>query len=337
MSGFGRTEIESTEGIATSTALGRHLEVHTLGKAKTYLAGLLETAKPVLWLKTLALMLIAVTYATGTIPDVLQLLGAFVIVGPLLWGGLYALNDVTDIKDDSLHPIKRGRPLPSKRIAPKVVAIVSLGLVGIALALSAAINPLFSAVAIIMTVKQGLYTLPPFRFKERFPLDVLFGSTFNPTLRFLAGWFLISSRFDFPVLLLLVFEGLQVSGFVINRLYTNYSINLEATLGYSSLPTRIPTKTLRVAAICSAALSIPCLAFLSMNSILRIRVDRLGMLPIPSLLVLAFLLASAPSFLTAVERADRLSDREASLYYHAAYVFLFILALLLSAIVCLNA
>lgn len=52
----------------------------------------------------------------------------------LLYGGIYALNDIADIESDRRHPLKRNRPLPSRRIALKPAFIFALLLITTGLA-----------------------------------------------------------------------------------------------------------------------------------------------------------------------------------------------------------
>ncbi|MBC8255594.1 MAG: UbiA family prenyltransferase, partial [Ardenticatenia bacterium] len=110
----------------------------------TVIAGLVEAVRPGMWLKPLFLMLVASTYALGDFPDLRRLLAGFVIVGPLLWGGLYMLNAVTDMSDDARHPVKCLRPFPSGRVSPRLGAWVSGGMISAAMLLSLRVGHLFA-------------------------------------------------------------------------------------------------------------------------------------------------------------------------------------------------
>lgn len=300
-------------------------------------AGLIEAARPGMWLKPLFLMLVASTYALRDLPDIKRLLEGFLIVGPLLWGGLYMLNAVTDVAEDARHPVKCLRPFPSGRISPRLGAWVSGGMISAAMLLSLRVGYLFALCVLLMWLKQLAYTLPPLRLKRKFFWDILSGSVGNSTLRFAAGWFLFLQDWHLPLLLLLFAECLQLAGFFVNRLFTNYSMDLERKLGYSSTSARLSPAAIRRIIVGCWIVSIGCLVFLALNSGLGIYPHFLGALPIQSLIVLVLLLAAVPLFERAMIRAERFSYRESQVYYDLPLVYMFILSVLLSAIIKLNA
>jgi len=303
----------------------------------TVIAGLVEAARPGMWLKPLFLMLVASTYALGDFPDVRRLLAGFVAVGPLLWGGLYMLNAVTDVADDAHHPVKRLRPFPSGRVRPRLGAWVSWGMISAAILFSLRFGHLFALCVLLMWLKQLAYTLPPLRLKRKFFWDILSGSVGNSTLRFAAGWFLFSRDWHLPVLLLLFAECLQLAGFFVNRLFTNYSMDLERKLNYSSTSARLSPAAIRQLISGCWIVGIVCFVFLALNSSLGVYPDILGALPIQSLIVFVLLLAAVPFFERAMVRAERFSYRESQVYYDLPLVYMLILSVLLSAIIKLNA
>ena len=298
------------------------------------ITGLVNASEPVLQIKTLSLMLLGATCALHDIPNPTMFLKGFVIVGPLLWGGLYILNDVTDMVPDKLHPIKKNRPLPSGKASPKTFMIVAVILAGSAVILSLKVNSLFLACVILTIIKQMLYTLPPFRFNERFLVDILSGSVFNSTLRFLAGWFLFSKSFNFPLLLIISCEGLQVSGFLVNRLYSNYSIDLERMLGYKSTITQVHPKVFRAIIIFLAILSLVSFLLLALNSLFMVSPEHLGVLPLQSLSVFVILAVVAPLFLfSSLSKAESFSESDLKRYNDLPVFLVFLGSLFLAAIV----
>ena len=299
----------------------------------TVIAALVEAARPGMWLKPLFLMLVASTYTLGDFPDLRRLLAGFVIVGPLLWGGLYMLNAVTDVADDACHPVKRLRPFPSGRVSSRLGAWVSGGMISAAMFLSLHFGCMFALCVLLMWLKQLAYTLPPLRLKRRFVWDILSGSVGNSTLRFAAGWFLFSQDWHLPLLLLLFAECLQLAGFFVNRLFTNYSIQLEASMGYTSTTTRMSSVAIQRVVIGCWALGVACFAFLALNSSLGIYPDTLGALPMQSLVVILLLLIAVPFFARAMDRAEDFSYRESQLYYDLPLVYVLFLSVLLSIII----
>ena len=320
----------STESSARIVELSILGKLHTL---RTVIVGLVEAARPGMWLKPLFLMLVASTYVLDDFPDPKRLLAGFAIIGPLLWGGLYMLNAVTDVADDARHPVKRLRPFPSGRVSPRLGMWVSWLMIIVATALSLSFGRLFAGCVLLMWLKQLAYTLPPLRLKRRFLWDILSGSLGNSTLRYAAGWVLFSRDWHLPLLLLLFAECLQLAGFLVNRLFTNYSSDLEAKLGYSSTTTRIPVTVLRRIIMGCWVVGVMSFLLLALNSWLNLWPRLLGQLPIESLAVLVLLLSAIPFFGRAIDRADEFSYRESQLYYDLPLLYVFTLSVILCLII----
>jgi hypothetical protein len=212
---------------------------------------------------------------------------------------------------------------------------VAIGAIGLACLMSLLFGIQFAACVWIMTLKQFAYTLPPLRLKKRFGWDILSGSLGNSTLRFAAGWFLVTSAWSMPLLLLVFAECVQLAGFLVNRLFTNYSAGLEARLAYESTTTHMSPQVLqRVIAGCWGV-GLTSLLLVIVNSRLGWVPEVLGALPLQSLIVLALLVGVLPLFSRAMGRADRFSYRESQLYYDLPLLYIFLLSILLSLIISL--
>lgn len=295
------------------------------------LRGLFISARPILLLKTLSLMLLGAATASNGVPGFERFLFGFVVVGPLLWGGLYILNDVTDVETDRLHPIKKDRPLPSGRGSSRLHLMIGMTMVASAAIVGLFINLSFFICVFLMILKQGLYCFPPFRFKERFIVDILSGSCFNSTLRFLSGWFLFSNRLDVPLLLLISCEGFQIGGFMVNRLFSDYAAQLERSFGYNSTVTRISPRAFRTIVISLAAIGIISFLCLPINEVLNIAPRSLGQLPLASLSISAMLAIATPLFLfPSLSRARSFSKNDLRIFNDLPVY------LLLGASVCLS-
>lgn len=286
-----------------------------------------------MWLKSLAFMLVAVTYAQDKFPEPGIFLYGSLLIGPVLWGGLYLLNDITDIEDDRRHPIKHSRPLSSDRVSTSVATPVALLLITSAIVLSLQVNVYLFLCVTLMAIKQGLYTLPPFRFKEKFALDVVTGSLFNSTLRFLSGWFLVTTSFEFPLLLLVSFEALQTSLFLSNRIHGDRSEHIERQYGYDSTVVRIPRRTLKIVTASLAITSLASFSLCGVNGMLRLAPEHLCVLPMQSLLLSFALLVSTPPLLKVLREAEELSAARAKNLYIYSHVFLFLLSVALAMII----
>jgi 4-hydroxybenzoate polyprenyltransferase len=207
---------------------------------KEKLIGILTLLRPAEWSKSFGNMVMAWTIAmflaTGTvdlsIPSLQNFVIAFIAVGPLLWGGLYALNDWTDIEKDKAHPVKRKRPLPSGVVKPIEGLLLALGCIILAFAIGFfLVNTLFVICLGVMLINQLLYTIPPIKLKERPVLDLVSGSLVNPAFRFFSGWVLIMPHFNAPILFLLFILGVQFGGYTLYRLSGK---KIEKQLQYKS-------------------------------------------------------------------------------------------------------
>ena len=110
----------------------------------------------------------------------------------LLSGAVYLVNDLVDLEQDRLHPVKRHRPLAAGKLSPKVafvaaVVIVVAGLVG-----SIVIGQRFAVVAGVYFVTMTAYS---FLLKNIVILDVL-TVAFGFVLRAIAGAFAIDVAFS---------------------------------------------------------------------------------------------------------------------------------------------
>ncbi len=203
---------------------------------------LIELTRPLEWSKSFGNMslayLIVLFYVFGSVSEfnLFLFLLSFIAVGPLLWGGLYALNDWTDSKNDKLHSVKSFRPIPSGKVSEKNALIFSAILIFLSLLIGFYFfivlgNFLFLVCLLAMLLNQILYTVKPFHFKSRPVLDLISGSVINPFFRFYAGWVLVLPFFNAPLLILLFVCGIQFAGFALYRLSAK---ELEKKLSFKS-------------------------------------------------------------------------------------------------------
>lgn len=195
------------------------------------LLGFIHLTRPLEWSKTLMNMLFGAFLAVQALPNISLFILGFIAAGPLLWGGLYTLNDLTDIEKDKKHKVKKGRPLAKGIVSRLEGQLFAFVLLFAALVIAYNINFLFFACIIVMIANQFAYTLKPLRLKERPFLDIISGSMINPVFRFFAGWTLFAATFDAPLLFLVFIVGVQSGGFVLYRLSGK---KLEQKLGYQS-------------------------------------------------------------------------------------------------------
>jgi len=297
-----------------------------------------ELTRPLEWSKSFGNMifgyLIALFISFGFVSfenfDFLFFFFAFISVGPLLWSGLYALNDVTDFHNDKLHKIKSSRPLPSGKISEKNALIFSLALIVLALLIGVYFflvldNFLFLFCLTAMLLNQILYTLKPFHFKSKPFLDLISGSVINPFFRFYSGWVLIIPFLNAPLLILIFVTGIQFAGFALYRLN---ALEHEKELGYKSSIVVFGEKKLLFVAY--AVGLIATLSFVLMTLSFRFFPELvfLGTLPSKFLWLVVLSIILLPLYLQALNEPQKMDIKRMHkiMYYHnIIFIFGFIL------------
>lgn len=162
------------------------------------LRALLRSTRITWTAKNIHMYLLALTYAHEYKLDFnpLEFLSGLLIVS-ILWGGLYSLNDLTDIEVDKKDKLKSNRPFIGGDIRPGVVILFISALIIFSLALSSLLNPLFTIILLLMVLNQILYTLPPLRLKET-PIAPLNSTATNNILRLASASILLGGLFIIP-------------------------------------------------------------------------------------------------------------------------------------------
>ncbi|MSQ91264.1 MAG: hypothetical protein EXS01_07735 [Phycisphaerales bacterium] len=73
--------------------------------------------------------------------------------------GWYAINDLLDAREDSQHPVKRGRPVASGQIKPMTALCTGLALMALALIVAGQVNRASAGVVIAYLILQAAYNL----------------------------------------------------------------------------------------------------------------------------------------------------------------------------------
>lgn len=90
--------------------------------------------------------------------DLLLLGKTLFVLAPLLYGGIYTLNNIKDAELDKLNPKKRGRPIPAGEISKEQAAWIAAGLIGTGLLLSLFLPPKVFLMALIFLFVNIMYT-----------------------------------------------------------------------------------------------------------------------------------------------------------------------------------
>ncbi|MBI5553915.1 MAG: UbiA family prenyltransferase [Candidatus Diapherotrites archaeon] len=241
-----------------------------------------ELMRPLEWSKQFGNYTIGYLLAGGfSFANPIQFIYGFLLIGPLLWGGLYAFNDWTDWQKDALHPQKKLRPIPSGRLTPTQALTAALFLVLSAFAGGLLLNNLLFVVCLAaMLFNHLLYTLPPFHLKKRPVLDLISGSLIHPIFRFYAGWVLFIPAFRAPVEILAFILGIQFAGYTLYRLNSKAH---EQELGYHSSVTVFPETMIKISAYLGAILGIGAFFYSIWTAILPFKFIWLGILSMASI------------------------------------------------------
>lgn len=205
----------------------------------------ITSMRPTTWIRFWAEMIVAAAIAGKASFNPCRFLLGFFSLGPALWGAAYILNDLTDIKLDLQHPLKRYRPITSGNLTQKESLFFVFLLFTLAFGGSLFINLSFTLTLLLLTLSEILYTLPPFRFKERFGLD-LFINGFNSALKFTGGYLTQAGAFNhktFPWLPLLFFVCLKTLLFLGHRLQSR---EIEVRNKLNSTVARFSLQKLRI-------------------------------------------------------------------------------------------
>jgi len=289
------------------------------------LAALGSMTRPLEWSKTLANMVLGAFLAVQGLPDIGLFLIGFIAAGPLLWSGLYILNDITDIEKDKKHPIKKHRPLPSGFVSKNLALAFALILILASLAIGYSISFFFFVCLVAMLVNQSLYTLKPFRLKERPVLDLISGSMINPLFRFFSGWTLFALNFNAPLLFLLFIVGIQFSGFTLYRLSGK---KIEKKLGYKSSVIVFKEKTLKNLAYAAGIIGALSYVLITLTQDFLPSLAFLGSLPLMFIWLAVLSAFAAPLYAQAVLKPEKMDLKK---MYNLIYIhnILFIIGFVL--------
>ena len=121
---------------------------------------------------------------------IISLLITYCSFNVLLYGGLYTMNDIADIKSDSTHPKKKNRPLPSGKVTVKEALIFSFICITLSLCISYFYfgKNIFLLYVLFIIVNQ-LYTY----IGKKIPYLDIFLNSLTHSMRFLLGAVLVGA------------------------------------------------------------------------------------------------------------------------------------------------
>lgn len=118
----------------------------------------LKTLRPKQWTKNLFIFIpLVFSIKLFHVPSLITSLKAFFSFC-FISGALYTLNDLFDLKEDQLHPVKKNRPLASGRLKKSSAFIIILLSAVLSLVLAFSINLNFSMVILSYALLHVLYS-----------------------------------------------------------------------------------------------------------------------------------------------------------------------------------
>ena len=276
---------------------------------------LLLSARPHTWFRIWGEMIMPAAMAAflgGRAAPVAFLL-AFLATSPLLWTAGYLLNDYTDWALDRQHAMRSQRPLARGTLAPSE-ALVAMGLAAaLALGVGWLLGTRVFGCLLLLGASQSLYSLKPFRWKERPGLD-LASNTLNSVLRSAIAW---HSQTDAPlgrIGFLVAALALAKLALFLGHRYQNRSFEQEQRL--RSTVTLLPQWSLLVMIGATAGLALALLGGAALAG--RLPWMALGAALAGGLPLLAYLVVFG-------RRAAILEQERSSGFRSALYVTLFLM------------
>lgn len=161
---------------------------------------IIKVARPIHWIKNFALF--AAILLTGTLFEKGLLFNVIIsfISFSLATSATYIFNDLMDIKRDSVHPIKKNRPLASGKLPIWIAILEMFSFLFLSLLLAEALNHLFFILLISYLGLQLIYSLG---LKNIHVIDILIIAT-GFILRVYAGALVIDAHLSVWFLLCVV-------------------------------------------------------------------------------------------------------------------------------------
>lgn len=126
----------------------------------------------------------------------------FLIYGPLLTGGIYALNFYSDIEVDKISKVTKDiemskQPFVTGEVSHREGLILAVILITLGLFLSYLINTQFFIIGVISVFIGIIYSFPP-RLKQ-IPFADVFANSFAGSLCYIAGWTVFKNFFEISI------------------------------------------------------------------------------------------------------------------------------------------
>lgn len=181
---------------ALDAALGAVPDAVPRGRA------LFAVARPRFWTVSLLPYHLGYLLATRSLvphwADLPRWLAGALVIGPLMWLAVLAINDAYDLPGDLVNPRKRNSPLVRGLLPVAYVRRVAYLAGIVALAVAAFVGWMFLLGTLLVLLTGWAYSVPPLRLKARPGADVVVNTLAVGALAPLAGWCVMRGLGGFP-------------------------------------------------------------------------------------------------------------------------------------------
>jgi 4-hydroxybenzoate polyprenyltransferase len=166
----------------------------------------LSIGRPAFWVVSIVPYYTGILLATHRLLPPLaewpRLIVGAIVLGPLVWLAVLAVNDAYDLPSDRLNPRKARSPLLDGRITLKAVKRLAFAASVAAVGLSLQVGVIFAGGVVLAVLLGYAYSVPPVRLKTRAGFDVAVNALALGGFGPLAGWAAINPDLsDFPWLM----------------------------------------------------------------------------------------------------------------------------------------
>lgn len=158
------------------------------------------------------------------------------VIGPLMWVAVLAVNDAHDLPGDLVNPRKAGTPLTSGRITPLAARRIAAGSGVLAVAVASAVSWVFAVGTLAVLAVGWAYSAPPLRLKARPGADVAVNAVALGAIGQLAGWAAIRTLDGFPWVMAVLGTLVGAALYIPTTLA---DLRADRTSGYTTVAVRL--------------------------------------------------------------------------------------------------
>ncbi|PSL03251.1 chlorophyll synthase [Haloactinopolyspora alba] len=217
------------------------------------------------------------------------------VIGPLMWWAVLAVNDAHDVAGDRLNPRKAGTPLASGRMTPSAAQRVAGVAAALAVAVAWNVGLAFALGTVTALLVGWAYSAPPLRLKVRPGADIAVNAIALGAFGLLAGWVTVRPVGAFPWVMAVLGTLVAVALYVPT---TVADLDADRAGGYTTVAVRLGLARVRMLGFTAwTAAAVLAVVLAATGTVIPRRMLALEVVMVP-LLVAAYrrLVTTEPSF-----------------------------------------